>query len=157
MADQADSGAPDTLFFTANEAATEKLAGSLYEERLSRHEELLVLLYGELGAGKTAFCRGLGQAMGITETINSPSYNLLNIYSGQRHNLYHYDLYRLSPDEITHTEFLDYWNGCGTRTIHAVEWPQRLAEWPHRLPLYSLHFRILDAGREITFEKICSW
>jgi len=156
MADQGDPGTPDKLFHTLDTESTENLAAELYRGCFALFPELLVLLYGELGAGKTAFCRGLGRAMGITETINSPSYNLLNMYRGESHELYHYDLYRLQNGEFDELEFIDYWKGTGKRIIHAIEWPERYHAWPGRLPLHSLHFGIVDGGREIIWKKSCS-
>jgi len=83
----------------------------------------IVLLSGELGAGKTVFIKGLASALRIpVDDVVSPSYVLMNRYSGT-HDLYHFDLYRLGlmPAEVENP--VDEYIGAG---IVAVEWAQYL-------------------------------
>lgn len=77
---------------THSEKETGELAAALCE--LVRAGDLL-LLAGDLGAGKTAFTKALGAALGVTEPITSPTFTLVNRYEG-RHVLYHLDVYRLT-------------------------------------------------------------
>jgi tRNA threonylcarbamoyladenosine biosynthesis protein TsaE len=82
----------------------------------------VILLEGELGAGKTAFTQGLGQGLGVSTTINSPTFTILKEYQG-RLPLYHFDLYRLdAPDELYELGFRDYFGGTG---VCVVEWAER--------------------------------
>jgi tRNA threonylcarbamoyladenosine biosynthesis protein TsaE len=82
----------------------------------------VVLLEGELGAGKTAFAQGIGQGLGVSATINSPTFTILKEYEG-RLPLYHFDLYRLDePDELYELGFEDYFRDQG---VCVVEWAER--------------------------------
>lgn len=92
----------------------------------------VVLLEGELGAGKTALTQGIGAGMGVHGVINSPTFTILKEYMG-RIPLYHFDLYRIeSPDEVYTLGFDDYFAGEGACV---VEWAERGepgtdAPWP---------------------------
>jgi tRNA threonylcarbamoyladenosine biosynthesis protein TsaE len=82
----------------------------------------VILLEGELGAGKTAFTQGIGLGLGVAATINSPTFTILKEYEG-RLPLYHFDLYRLDePDELYELGFEDYFRGDG---VCVVEWAER--------------------------------
>lgn len=83
----------------------------------------IVLVSGELGAGKTVFIKGLAVALGIpAEDVVSPSYVLMNLYSGT-HDLYHFDLYRLGLMPAGLENPVDEHIGAG---VVAVEWAQYL-------------------------------
>jgi tRNA threonylcarbamoyladenosine biosynthesis protein TsaE len=89
----------------------------------------LVLLYGELGAGKTTLVRGLARAVGYKGRVRSPTFALAHVYRGRRLNLHHLDLYRLKEgetDELGLDELLN-----DPRGAVVVEWPQA-ARWPKR-------------------------
>lgn len=94
----------------------------------------VVLLCGELGAGKTTLVQGIGEGLGINEPIVSPTFTLINEYSEGRVPLYHLDLYRLSNLEIEELSPEIYWEGREIPPgIMAVEWAQRL---PYKPPSY---------------------
>jgi tRNA threonylcarbamoyladenosine biosynthesis protein TsaE len=81
-------------------ADTHAIAAAL--ARLTRSGDLIVLA-GEMGAGKTAFAKGFGAALGVTEPITSPTFTLVHSYDAGRLTLHHADIYRLS----THNEVAD--------------------------------------------------
>jgi tRNA threonylcarbamoyladenosine biosynthesis protein TsaE len=86
----------------------------------------LIGLVGELGAGKTCFVRGLAEGLGIApQKVRSPTFTLVNEYSGGRLPLYHVDLYRLSPSPVDRMALRDYLYGDG---VCVVEWFERLGE-----------------------------
>lgn len=82
----------------------------------------VILLEGELGAGKTALTQGIGDGLGVRAVINSPTFTILKEYRG-RLPLYHFDLYRIeSPDEVYTLGFEEYFAGDG---VCVVEWAER--------------------------------
>ena len=82
----------------------------------------VVLLHGELGAGKTAFVKGIAQGLGIEEEITSPTYAYMNDYGG----LYHYDCYRLkSGAQAEALGLADYFYADG---ICVIEWSENIAD-----------------------------
>ena len=86
-----------------------------------------VLAYrGDLGAGKTAFTRGLARGLGCRETVTSPTYTIVNEYLGGRLPLFHFDMYRLtSADDLFDIGWEDYLDRGG---VCAVEWSENVAE-----------------------------
>lgn len=104
--------------------ATESLGMALarncpWDER----EPRLVFLSGELGAGKTTLAAALLQALGVEDTVRSPSYALIETYTARAGEAVHIDLYRLhGVEELQQLGLRDYLNG---RTLLLVEWPER--------------------------------
>ena len=101
------------------EALGEKLA------KLLRPGTVLAYL-GDLGAGKTAFTRGLARGLGCRETVTSPTYTIVNEYLGGRLPLFHFDMYRLtSSDDLWDIGWEDYLDRLG---VCAVEWSENVPE-----------------------------
>jgi len=85
----------------------------------------VVALYGDLGAGKTAFVRGMAAGMGIKAHVNSPTFTIVNEYLGQR-PLFHFDMYRLrSAEELFDIGWEDY---LGRGGVCVVEWSENVSE-----------------------------
>jgi tRNA threonylcarbamoyladenosine biosynthesis protein TsaE len=84
----------------------------------------VVALSGDLGAGKTAVCRGIAQGMGYVGDVHSPSYALIHEYPGGRLALFHMDLYRLAPGSDWEEIGLDHYFRLGG--VCLVEWAERL-------------------------------
>ncbi|MEA5513454.1 tRNA (adenosine(37)-N6)-threonylcarbamoyltransferase complex ATPase subunit type 1 TsaE [Nodularia sp. UHCC 0506] len=91
----------------------------------------VILLEGDLGTGKTTLVQGIGQGLGITEKIISPTFTLINEYIQGRFPLYHLDLYRLEPSEVVALNLETYWEGLEVMPgIVAIEWAERMPYKP---------------------------
>ena len=108
---------------TNSPAATEDAGASL----AARLEPGSVIAFtGDLGAGKTAFTRGLARGLGVTERVTSPTFTIVNEYEGGRLPLFHFDMYRLgSSDELFDIGWEDYLCRGG---ICAVEWSENIED-----------------------------
>ena len=108
--------------YTKSEAETEA-AGAAFARDLP--QGAVVALFGGLGAGKTAFVRGMARGMGIAARVSSPTFTIVNEYLGAR-ELYHFDMYRLaSADELFDIGWEDYLRRGG---VCAVEWSENVAD-----------------------------
>ena len=84
-----------------------------------------IAMYGDLGAGKTAFVQGLAKALGITNHVTSPTFTIVNEYEG-RLPLYHFDVYRIAdPDEMYEIGYDDYIDSDG---VCVVEWAELIED-----------------------------
>ena len=105
----------------------------------------VVLLYGELGAGKTTLVRGMARAVGYRGRVSSPTFALAHVYRGKRLTLHHLDLYRLKDGQTAELGLDELLND--PRGAVVVEWPQA-ARWPkRRIEVRLAHVR---AGRKIS-------
>ena len=96
--------------------------GAALAERLE--PGTVVAFTGDLGAGKTAFVRGLARGLGIRERVTSPTFTIVNEYEGGRLPLFHFDMYRLgSADELFDIGWEDYLARGG---VCAVEWSENI-------------------------------
>ena len=85
----------------------------------------VIAFRGGLGAGKTVMCRGIARALGVEDPVTSPTYTLINEYSGSM-PFYHFDAYRLSSaEDLDQLDAVRYFYGDG---VCAVEWSERVAE-----------------------------
>ena len=113
---------------------------------LLRPDDVLLLL-GDLGAGKSELTRGIARGLGVTSPVASPSFTILNVYDEGRIPLYHFDWYRLnSAEELFEMGMDEYLGGDG---VAVVEWPSRC---PEAVPEKYLEVRIDpldDCAREI--------
>ena len=109
-----------------------------------------ILAYrGDLGAGKTAFTRGLARGLGYTEPVTSPTYTIVNEYLGGRLPLFHFDMYRLaSSDDLWDIGWEDYLERGG---ICAVEWSENVDDAMENAVYVTIH-KTGEATRRIEIE-----
>ena len=109
-------------YITHSEAETEQ-TGAQFAEKLP--DGAVVAMYGDLGAGKTAFVRGMARGMGLKCRVSSPTFTIVNEYLGER-ELIHFDMYRLnSADELYDIGWEDYLN---RGAVCAVEWSEKVTD-----------------------------
>lgn len=106
----------------------------------------IVGLEGELGTGKTTLVRGWLRALGVTGTIRSPTYTLVEPYEIAQVRIYHFDLYRLSdPEEIEYLGARDYFaEDC----LSLIEWPERAKGWLAHVDL-TIKIELIISGRAV--------
>ncbi len=123
------------------------------------HDDI-VLLHGDLGAGKTTLAQGIAAALGVTKTVQSPTFTLVSDYpvtlaSGAATVLYHLDLYRLNdPEELGDIG----WDEliAANDSVMIVEWPERAGDWlPERYLLVSIAHAGPDA-RDVSIRNVTS-
>lgn len=112
----------------------------------------VILLDGDLGAGKTHFSKGVAQGLGITEIVTSPTFTLHNVYQGERYVLNHFDFYRIEEEEEAQQLGLDeiFYDSNG---ICLVEWWQNVKGLlPTKTRRVSIT-AISDTAREIRIDE----
>jgi tRNA threonylcarbamoyladenosine biosynthesis protein TsaE len=129
---------------TKSAAETERI-GALLGQNLERG--MVVVLTGELGAGKTAFARGVARGLGVRDPVTSPTFTLIQEYTG-RLPLYHFDVYRLQePGELADLGYDEYLEGDG---VCLIEWGDLVRELLP--PTYlEVHLSGRDTTRFLTF------
>ena len=133
-------------FITKSPEETERL-GEQLGETLHGGEGIAYL--GDLGAGKTAFTRGLARGLGISMRVTSPTYTIVNEYTGGRLPLFHFDMYRLgSSEELFDIGWEDYLLRGG---VCAVEWSENVRDAMEDAITVSIE-KTDDETRRITIE-----
>ena len=132
------------IIYTNNEFETE-CAGAEFSASLP--DGSVVAFYGDLGAGKTAFVRGMARGMGIESRVNSPTFTIVNEYIGKR-ELYHFDMYRLgSSDELFDIGWEDYLSRGG---VCAVEWSENVRDAFEGDEIVVRIEKLSESGRKIS-------
>lgn len=131
---------------TNNSWETQKL-GRLLGQLLQPGDVLVVS--GELGAGKTTFVQGLAEGLGVDAQVTSPTFTIIHEYQGIRCPLYHIDAYRLEdPREVEELGLEEYFYGDG---VTAVEWAENIIQW---LPQDYLYVKIIKTPGNEGWRKI---
>jgi tRNA threonylcarbamoyladenosine biosynthesis protein TsaE len=127
---------------------TRLIAGAI--ARLARPRDLIVLS-GEMGAGKTAFTQGFAASLGVTEAVTSPTFNLVHTYVGAEHTVHHVDLYRLERtgelEDLGLAELLD------SGGVMLVEWGEVVGDALGDALLVRLEHDEPADARSITIER----
>ena len=135
------------VFFSKNEQETEAVGERLGKELPGG---TVIAMYGDLGAGKTAFVRGLARGMGIDCRVSSPTFTIVNEYEGGRLPLFHFDMYRLgSSDELFDIGWEDY---LARGAVCAVEWSENVEDAFYGDELRVTIEKTGDTQRRITVE-----
>lgn len=119
---------------TTTPEATRQLASTLAPYL---HEGDVILLEGDLGAGKTQFVQGIAEGLGIRAVVTSPTFNILLQYGGGRIPLYHFDLYRL--DDADELEDIDFYGTIEGDGVSFIEWGSK---FPEAMPYGFLQINI---------------
>ena len=132
------------IFISNSREATEAFAES-FAKTLSAGD--VVLLDGDMGAGKTVFAKGVAKGLGIEEEVTSPTYAYMNDYDGR---LFHYDCYRIeSVEQAENLGLADYFDMGG---ICLIEWAQNIAPLLPPVVKRVIIKKINENQREITYE-----
>ena len=133
-------------FITNSPQETENLGAAL--GRILKPGTILAYR-GDLGAGKTAFTRGLARGLGYKEPVTSPTYTIVNEYLGGRLPLFHFDMYRLaSSDDLWDIGWEDYLERGG---ICAVEWSENVDDAMENAVYVTIH-KTGEESRRIEIE-----
>ena len=134
------------IYYTNSDKETEAIGEAFGR---SVKDGTVVAMYGDLGAGKTAFVRGMARGMGIAERVSSPTFTIVNEYLGER-TLIHFDMYRLgSADELFDIGWEDY---LARGAVCAVEWSENVEEAFYGDEVRLTIEKISDTSRKITIE-----
>ena len=139
---------------TRNESETIELAQNFESEKFPN---MVICLNGELGSGKTIFAKGIAQALGITETITSPTFTIIKEYDGEL-PLYHMDVYRLDGN-TDGVGIEDYFSKGG---VVVIEWAETIKDILPKERL-DIRFKVIDENKRVLvltpygrqYEELC--
>ncbi len=123
--------------------------GAEFAKSLSGDE--VVFMFGEAGAGKTVFTKGLAKTLGVKEEILSPTFPLVCVYEDGSFPLYHFDMYRISSEEEAYEAgLIDMIYGGGVKVI---EWSENIKEYLDITEFFTVEIAYKDGGREVEISK----
>ena len=135
------------MVYISNSAAETEAIGAEFAKTLSGGA--VIAMYGDLGAGKTAFVRGMARGMGLDCRVSSPTFTIVNEYLGDR-ELIHFDMYRLqSADELFDIGWEDY---IARGAVCAVEWSENVKDAFFGDEIEVIIDKLGDNQRQITIK-----
>ncbi|GAB4210626.1 MAG: hypothetical protein OHK0012_01360 [Synechococcales cyanobacterium] len=142
---QTDPPQTEGTLFLDSPAQTQRWA-----ERLAHQlfPGAVLLLQGDLGAGKTTLVQGLAQGLGIPDPVTSPTFTLIQEYDQGSLALIHADLYRLTPEQVPDLGLEEMWEEA--YAVIVIEWPERLPYWPPAYLHLHLHHGASPESRVVT-------
>ena len=137
------------ILHIANETETEKLGEKIGQ---AAKPGMVVALIGDLGTGKTTLTKSIARGLGVTETVTSPTFNIIREYKSGRIPLYHFDVYRIAdPEEMFELGYEEYFYGDG---ICVVEWADIIEELlPEDAVVIHIDRGASEEEREYTVES----
>lgn len=134
--------------FISNSERETEIIGEKFASEIK--DGTVIAMYGDLGAGKTAFVRGLAKGMGLNCRVSSPTFTIVNEYLGDR-ELIHFDMYRLSSsDELFDIGWEDY---LARGAVCAVEWSENVEDAFFGDEIILTIEKLSDTSRKITIEE----
>ena len=139
-----------TRIHIANEKDTEKLGENIGQKV---QPGTVIALIGDLGTGKTTLTKSIARGLGVTETVTSPTFNIIREYKSGKLPLYHFDVYRIGdPDEMFELGYEEYFYGDG---VCVVEWADIIEELlPEDAVVITIDRGASDEEREYEIEGI---
>lgn len=132
-------------FYSSSPTETEKIAEN-FASSLKGGE--IIAFKGNLGMGKTCFVRGLARGLGSNDTVNSPTFALMNEYNGGRLPLFHFDMYRINNwEDLYSSGYFDYAEMGG---VLAVEWSENIENALDDNTIFITIERLNENERKIT-------
>ena len=135
----------DYRITTKSEEETMEIAENIESEKFPN---MIICLIGDLGSGKTIFTKGFANSLGIEENITSPTFNIINEYTGGEAPLYHMDLYRLDGD-VRNLGLDEYFSKDG---IVIIEWADMIEDYLPEERL-DIKFKVVDEDTRILIFK----
>ena len=138
-------------FLSSSAEETQNLAENFAK---SLNNNCVIILSGDLGAGKTTFTKGFAKGLGVEEIVTSPTFTIMNEYKGNK-NLFHFDMYRLNGvDEAYALGFEEYFNVNNLKGICIVEWASNVKGLILK-PYYEIEIEKIDDNiRKITIKEV---
>ena len=137
------------LEYISNKEADTENIGAEFAQNPKLKNGAVIAMYGDLGAGKTAFVRGMARGLGLNCRVNSPTFTIVNEYLGER-ELIHFDMYRLSSaDELFDIGWEDY---IARGAICAVEWSENVKDAFFGDEIEVIIEKLGDTQRKITIK-----